>query len=122
MPPTSNPVGEFDPSFNPYELKKKTVRLPSPELLADAHPLLKDVAMKQASQQEDNNVMIDAQQWNNKVVGLIWKRLDDGDEILGEVRLVRKVVIWGGATFMLIFTGAASLVIADTIHHLTGWK
>jgi len=110
---------------NPFDLKKKTVKFPDASKFINKDPALYELAMGQAEAQEDRNTMLAAQQWNNlatfSMLEGIKERLAEGDELLKEVRLVRKIAVWALSGIGGILVLALGTILANWVSHMAHW-
>lgn len=110
---------------NPFDLKKKTVRFPDPSHFKDKDPVLFELAKGQAEAQEDRNTMLAAQQWNNLMTFQMFtgikSRLDEGDKLLKEIKLIRAIAVWALSGIGGILVLAIGTIIANWVSHVAHW-
>lgn len=109
-------TNEFDSTMpDPFNLKKKTVKMPDMRDYADKDPLFFAHAQQIAGVKEDQNVLIAAMQWNNRATGQVLtgfqKRLEDGDKMLTHMRTIAWVTKWVIAPALVIFLGEGAIHI-----------
>ena len=102
---------------DPFNLKKKTVRMPSSELLRAASDPETFIIETLRDIQEDRNVLVAAQEWNNRMTRTVLsnqnKRLDDGDKLFREVRIIRNIFIYVFVPALVIFLGEYAVHLAS---------
>lgn len=113
MPPTTSDLPD------PFNLRKKTVRFPDPERFVGKDPVLFELAHAQAESTQDRNQLLAAMEWNNRIT---WERLEAGDKLLSEIKIIRGVAIWALGGIISILLLAAGNLIATGAGHYMHWS
>lgn len=104
-----------DPDMpDPFNLKKKTVRLPDIRDFQGKDPAIYSLALGHAELQDNQNVIISSMEWNNRIT---WERLNEGAGLLKELKFIRRILIWGGGIVGAVVIGAMSIIGADSFEH-----
>lgn len=104
---------------DPFNIKKKTVRMPPLELMASASPMEQFLVEVHRDAQEDRNTLVAAQQWQNR---MIWERLKAGEELLKYVKIIAFFAKWSTLLLgppLVIFVGESAVSV---FNHLMGFK